>query len=399
MKKLISLTLLLLLITPCLRAQKKEMSQARSYIKSGKELEKAEKMMADLLARDSSCRKNPKVYLLLYQSLQKQYEAGNEKLYLKQKYDTAAIFNLTKRMFAVLETLDSVDAVPDKKGRVVLDYRRKHAAELNTLRPNLFYGGTYSVRKKDYKTAFDFFSTYIECANKQLFSGFDYWKNDTCMKDAAYWATYCGFKMNDSKKTFLYADTALLNIDKKRFVLRFIAEAYKSEKKYKEYIHILRTGFDEYPKNPYFFSRLMDYYTTIDSLDAALRLADYALANDNGNELFMLAKSTVLLNIGRYDECIALSDSLVQKNDTLPEPYFNIGTAYLNKVLILEKNKQTAKNKKQIQSLYKKAMPYLEKYRQLSPENKDKWGHALYRIYLNLNLGKQFDEIDKILKK
>ena len=115
MKKLISLTLLLLLITPCLRAQKKEMSQARSYIKSGKELEKAEKMMADLLARDSSCRKNPKVYLLLYQSLQKQYEAGNEKLYLKQKYDTAAIFNLTKRMFAVLETLDSVDAVPDKK--------------------------------------------------------------------------------------------------------------------------------------------------------------------------------------------------------------------------------------------------------------------------------------------
>ena len=61
MKKLILSTLLLLLITPCLRAQRKEMSQARSYIKSGKELEKAEKMMTELLAKDSVCRTNPKI--------------------------------------------------------------------------------------------------------------------------------------------------------------------------------------------------------------------------------------------------------------------------------------------------------------------------------------------------
>ncbi|NPD55400.1 MULTISPECIES: hypothetical protein [unclassified Prevotella] len=398
MKKLILLTLLLLLITPCLRAQRKEMSQARSYIKSGKELEKAEKMMTELLAKDSVCRTNPKIYLLLYQALQKQYEVGNEKLYLKQKYDTAAIFNLTKRMFTVLETLDSIDAIPDKKGRVVLEYRRKHASELNTLRPNLFYGGTYYIRKTDYKTAFDFFSTYIECDRKPLFSGYDYQDNDKRMTDAAYWATYCGFKMNNPEKTLMYADTALHNISKKKYTLRFIAEAYKAEKKDAQYVQVLRTGFKEYPEYPYFLSRLMDYYTNADSLNEALLLADKALAVDSDNELFMLAKSTVLLNIGKYDDCISLSDSLIQKNDTLPEPYFNAGTAYLNKILILERDKQTSKNKKQIKNLYKKARPYLEKYREYAPDNKDKWGHALYRIYLNLNMGKQFDEIDKILK-
>ena len=40
-KKLIAITLLILTIIPCLRAQRKEISQARSYIKSGKELAKA----------------------------------------------------------------------------------------------------------------------------------------------------------------------------------------------------------------------------------------------------------------------------------------------------------------------------------------------------------------------
>ena len=48
---------------------------------------------------------------------------------------------------------------------------------------------------------------------------------------------------------------------------------------------------------------------------------------------------------------------------------------------------------------YQKALPYVEKYRQLVPDEKEKWGPVLYRIYLNLNMGKQFDEIDRLLKK
>ena len=31
------------------------------------------------------------------------------------------------------------------------------------------------------------------------------------------------------------------------------------------------------------------------------------------------------------------------------------------------------------------------------PDEKKKWAPVLYRIYLNLNLGRQFDEIDKLL--
>ena len=57
------------------------------------------------------------------------------------------------------------------------------------------------------------------------------------------------------------------------------------------------------------------------------------------------------------------------------------------------------RHKKQIKAMYQKALPYMEKYRQLAPQDTQKWAPALYRIYFNLNMGKQFDEIDKILKK
>ena len=41
----------------------------------------------------------------------------------------------------------------------------------------------------------------------------------------------------------------------------------------------------------------------------------------------------------------------------------------------------------------------METYRKLAPEAKQKWGPALYRIYLRLNMGKQFEEMDNLLNE
>lgn len=398
-RKLILITLLLLTMTPCLRGQRKEMSQARSYIKSGKDFDKAEKLMEDLLARDSSNRMNPKIYLLLYQALLKQYEAGNEKLYLSQQYDTAALFNLTKRMFEVYEALDSVDILPDSKGKVKLEYRHKNAEELNAYRPNLFYGGTFHIHKADYKTAFSFFDAYIDCANQPLFSAYDYWSNDPKMKDASYWATYCGFKLKEPALVLRYSDVALRDSSKRRTTMIYVAEAYSWLKDKQRFKAILQEGFAQYHTSPYFFTHLMDCYTEENKLDSALSVADAALASDGDNALFLFAKSSVLLNLERYDECVAISDSLIAVNDTLPEPYYNAGTAYMNKAFAIEKSHGQRGRKAVIRGLYAKALPYIEKYRELAPDKKGKWGPALYRIYLYLNKGKQFEEIDSLLNK
>ena len=40
----------------------------------------------------------------------------------------------------------------------------------------------------------------------------------------------------------------------------------------------------------------------------------------------------------------------------------------------------------------------MERYRELAPEQKDKWMAALYNIYLNLNMGTEFEEIDRMIR-
>ena len=118
MKRFLLITLLLISIVPCLNAQKKELAQARTLIKSGKELDKAINMM-DKLLRDSLNRRNMQVWQVRAEAIRAQYEQGNERLYLKQKQDTAELFLLARKMFLAYQQADSIDALPDRKGNVL----------------------------------------------------------------------------------------------------------------------------------------------------------------------------------------------------------------------------------------------------------------------------------------
>lgn len=399
MKRRIAIsTLLLLMITPCLWAQKKELSQARTYIKSGKDYDKAEKLMTDLLANPAN-RTNAKIYATWYDAISGQYAQANEKLYLKQAYDTAAFFNITKRMYTVAETLDSLDAQPDEKGRVKPEYRKDHAEQLNLLRPNLYYGGTYQVRREDYRKAFEYFDLYIGAAHQPLFTGYKYLESDKLVSQAAYWAALCGFKLQDPKMTLKYSQLALTDQEKSKFVLHYMCEAYLLLKNQKEYLNTLNLGYKLFPSYPYFFPRLADHYKAQGNNDELLKLADLGLRRYPNNTLFLLAKSIALLNMNRYDECITVSKQMIAANKEQAEPYFSIATCYLNQALALEQLNEPRKYREQLVKLYTDACPYMEKYRQLAPLDTQRWGPALYRIYLNLNKGKQFEEIDRLMRK
>lgn len=380
-------------------AQKKELSQARSYIKSGKDLEKAEKLMTDLLKQDSANQTNERIYLTWFEAVTKQYEAANEKLYLKQKYDTAAFFNLTRRLYTIAGTLDTLDAQPDEKGRVKLRYREDHAKLLDQLRPNLYFGGTYHLRKEDYRQAYDFLETYLEADRLPLFTGYDYRQKDARMPEAAYWATFAGYKMQDAERTLRFRQLADRDTAKAKFALQYVCEAYRWQHHDAAYLEHLKQGFRRYPDFAYFFPRLIDYYQANNQPDSALVVSEQALKTSPDSQLFLLAKSVALLNLERYDDCIQLSEQLISKNDTLAEAYYNIATAKLNQALALDQRNQPRVYRTQIQKLYMDARPYMEAYRKLAPDEKRRWAPALYRIYLNLNMGKQFEEMDRVMKQ
>lgn len=390
---------LLLCLPQMVCAQKKAINEASNYIKSAKNLDKAESLMTGLL-KDSANLRNEKIWTTLIDAVKLQYVQGNEKLYLKQKYDTASLFTIAKKLFDICERFDSIDALPNKKGVVKIKYRTKNADYLNGLRPNLYNGGAFFLRKLDFQRSWDFYDAYLDCERQPLFSGHPYASTDSLRTAAAYWALYSGYRLKDADKVLKYQALAETDTAKLDNVLQYVAETHLLQADTMAYMETLRRGFANNPKHVFFFPRIVDYYNVRGMADSATVYIDGALASDSTNVLFLFAKSTALLNAGQYDRCIKLTERLLALNDSMPEAYCNMGLAYYNQALTLERTMtRNRKKRKAVNELYEKSRPFMERFRALAPDQKEKWVPALYTIYLNLNMGKEFDEIDKLREK
>ena len=399
MKSRIMLFIVLLSIGCNAFSQKKEINTARDWVKKGKNLEKAELSMRRLL-EDSANQRNTKIWDVLFESLRKQYQVGNEKLYLKHKYDTVSLFNTTSRMFSIMVHYDSIDVLPDKKGRVKMTCRKANAELLNTIRPNLYNGGVFLISKQKYPEAYTMLDQYLATASQPMFKGYDYGEKDKNIPTVSYWAMYCGYKMNDTAKVLRHAPLALQDSLHHEMAMQYLSETYMLMRDTSNYVRTLKKGFEQYPRTTFFYSHLVDFYSRNRQWEKALDLTNRALDANKTQKMYHITKSSLLLNLGKYKEGFDICDSLLQVGDSLPEAYLNAGLAKFNAGVTIEKlSVKSNRPKKDILKLYQEALPYLQTYRKLCPEKLDVWGLPLYTIYLSLNMGKEFDEIDRLIKK
>ena len=393
MKKLRIQLLVILLFAGCslsLMAQKKEISQVKQMIKKSNNLNQAEQIMRNLL-KDSANIHNDKVWNTLFEVLNKRYLNGNEALYLKRPCDTTQFYNNIAEMFKVAICLDSIQVKDNRPEKEINKSRDKYANMLLSTRANLFNGGVFFIRKKDYNNGFELLS---------LYSSNNLPQKDKYLPEAAYWTVFCGYKIQETNKALYYMPLALTDSTHYANTLQYLADIYKMNKDTVRYEQTLKEGFNKYPVSPFFFSRLISFYADEDNYSEGLDLVERALAIDSLNRSFRFAKSSILYHLKRYDQCIDICKSLLAEKDTTSGILLNIGLSYFNKAEDLNiKVGNVGKNKSKIGSLYTKALGYLEEYRKREPQDKDKWAVALYTIYLNLNMGKEFEEIDKLLRK
>ena len=397
--KAFALMFLILMSPVAASAQKKEIQTAKDQVKAGKNLDQAAASMKKLLA-DSANRTNRKIWTIYFDAVRKQYEQGNEKLYLKQKYDTAQLFNYTRQLFEVAFQYDSVETAPDKKGRRDFEFRKGHSDYLAHIRSNLYNGGIWFLNKKKYPDAYKFFDCYIECASQPMFKQHNYGEKDKHLPTAAYYAVYSGYKMKDPKATLHHSYEALKDTVHYNYMLQYLAETYMLEKDTARYVASLKEGFKRVPTFPYFFPRLVEYYVVRNQLDSAMSVVNEALTVVPDSDVYLAAKSNLLLEQGKLQECIEVSKKVIEVNQKLGDPYYNAGICYFNLAVEQDKNSHNSRKvKEQVEANYKKALPYLVKYREMEPKEQGKWAFPLYTIYLNLNMGKEFDEIDKVMKQ
>ena len=322
----------------------------------------------------------------------------NKKAYLKQAFDTARFFNKLCDMYAQLRLCDSVDLAPDDNGRIHPRLQKKTRALRLKHRRNIIGGGKYFLARQGFAPAYPFFD---------LYSTYRYDEPvDSLLQQAVCLAALTAFHMDNYPGTVKHADEAITYSDSSTaaILLEYKARAYDQMKDSDMWVVTLRRGVREYPQHDFFFVYLADWYHEQRQFAEERKLADELIAATGGRAIHYYAKSKSYLAENNYESCVVYADSSIALQKDYADAYYNKGIAYLNMAVISQENSckdvkapQYMADRERTRSLYRKARPCMEMVRRLQPEKEDRWASPLYRIYLNLNLGEEFVEIDRIL--
>lgn len=340
----------------------------------------------------------------IYYTAAKLYESSNSvenrKAYLKQQYDTAMFFNTLLNMYEQLRLCDSVDAIPNAQEKVRLKYSKKTIELRQKHIKNILNGSKFFLRKGDYASAYGYLDAFYTHTNV---------KRDTLLYRLAYQAALCGYLTNQPKHTLKYIDKAIEAATRgdKPILQEYKVRTYALLKNDSLWVRELHTGVNLYPEYDYFFVNLVDWYNSHRMTKEACELADSLIKVVSADKaIYWYTKCKMKLLENDYEACIQFADSTIKRDPTFVDAYYNKGISYLNMAVIKKEtacnnihDKRFAEDRKAIQDLYAHAMPCMEKVRELQPDLIDRWGSPLYRIYMNLNKGKEFDEVDKLLKK
>ena len=325
--------------------------------------------------------------------------------FLKKPYDTLKVYNSILKMYEYYNKCDDLAQVPNEKGKIKNKYRKANASSMLAERPNLINGGIQYFNLDKNKEALKFFATYVESASYPMLADKELAKNDTLLPQIAYYATLAADRVGDKDAIIKYAPSALSDKDGGKFAMQLMADAYKAKGDTAAWIKSLEEGILKFPGNDYFFANLVDYYNTSNQASKAMEFADKMLTNDPNNKLYLYVKAYLYHNMKEYDNAIEYYKKAIAADPEYAEAYSNVGLVYLMKAQDYADKATTdindpkyAEAQAAVKKFYEEAKPFYEKARALKPDQKDLWLQGLYRVYYNLNMGPEFEEIDKMMK-
>lgn len=404
MKRVFS-SMVLLMAFSFIFAQEKNVKEAKSIANETKpDFAKAEQLINEAI-NSSETKADPATWDVAGFIQKRINEKQMENAYLRKPYDTLTVYNSILKMYEYYLKCDELAQIPNAKGKIKNKYRKANANSMLMERPNLINGGIQYFNMDKNADALKFFAVYVESASYPMLADKELAKNDTLLPQIAYYATLAADRIGNKDAVIKYAPSALRDKDGGKFAMQLLADAYKAKGDTAKWIKSLEEGIVKFPGNDYFFANLVDYYNSSNQASKAMEFADNMLAGDPNNKLYLYVKAYLYHNMKDYDKAIEFYKKAIEIDAEYAEAYSNVGLAYLMKAQEYADKSTTdindpkyAEAQKAIKKIYGEAKPYYEKARALKPEQKDLWLQGLYRVYYNLNMGPEFEEIDKLMK-
>ncbi len=412
-------TILFSLLTLCSSAQDKKKDEpkkeeyklsttlktVRGYLKDNKNAD-ANNEAEKAIHAHPEARQSAQLYALKAQALHALVLDENKKMYLKQKPDTSKYFNYIYSLYDAALNCDSLDQLPDAKGRVPLKFREANQQRLLQFRKNLSTADRYFYLKKDYKNAYKYADLYLRSKNAPVFSkakGGNALSDEKDSLTHASLAVFLAYAYNNYNGVVKYIPIALQDTARLSQIYEVGAKSYYELGDTLSAHMLLFDGVNKYPTNDFFYMTLVKYYNSKNDYQSAIDLIDSVLVHmpDNRNCLYL--KSREYENLGDYDNAIKSMNQVVDKYKDDFEAFSSLGNLYLEKAHLAYRNfnlkitdKNYQKGRNQINAFYSKSKDAYEKCRALAEKKQELWLKGLQECYYKLNLGKELKSLEKL---
>jgi Flp pilus assembly protein TadD len=410
--------MVLLLVAGFALAQEKNVKEANNIIKGGRpNFQQAEQLINAALT-NAETKDDAETWNVAGLVQKKFGEEESKKVYLRQRFDTAAYYNSILKMCQYFIKCDELAQIPDAKGKIKNKYRKANTASIKMDRSNLYIGGVDAYNKGMNKEALAFFGMYVEIPNLPMFDEDQELKGDTLVPDVAYYAELAASRLDDYDAILKYGQYGMNSKGNGQFATELVANAYKAKGDTAQWIATLKEGIQKYPDYAFFFGHLIDYYTNNNKNDEAMKFADDMLAKDPNNAFYVYVKGYLYHNMydplkkeGKDAEATAALEKALEYyqkttevDSSYAEAYSNMGLIYC---LLAQDYSMTttsdindpkyASEQAKLKGYYEKARPLYEKARELKPDQQPLWLQGLHRVYYNLGMGPQYEEMDKLI--
>jgi tetratricopeptide (TPR) repeat protein len=386
-------------------AQVKNVKDAKSIANgSNPDFAKADSLIESALI-DPATKDEPNTWNVAGHVQKRINEKEMESAYLRKPYDTLKAYDSSYKMIQYFLKCDELAQIPNEKGKIKNSYRKANASILLIERPNLINGGIQYFNLNNNKKALDFFATYIDLATTPMLEKENLLKKDTLMPQVAYFACLAAARIEDYPSIIKYALHGVSDKETGKYVFEFLATAYKVQNDTLNWVKTLNEGVKIFPEYTFFFGNLIDYYSNNNQYNEALTFTDEMLASEPENTFYLYVKAYLYHSIKDYDKAIEYYKKVIEIDSQYAEAYSNLGLVYCvkaqeysDKTATVDINNANYKKEQQIiRKFYEEARPCYEKARLLKPQQTDLWMQGLYRVYYNLGLGAEFEEIEKLL--
>lgn len=324
-----------------------------------------------------------------------------------QPYNEGLVYKYCYEIFQDLALCDSLDNLPDEKGRVKPEYSEQIKKVLYENRNSLFNGGAYFYNQGDYKASFNQFDTFISSSKHPRLADFGL-ADSEYNNIAAYYATLCGMQAEDYKMALTYIDIAVKDLANAESAYQCKAEAQLQLGDSIAWLNTLKECAVKYPSNGFFYQSLIQYYDANNKHDELIAFADDMIANDPSNPLFVYVKGYLAQQAEKTDEAIEWYKKTLEIDPNYESAMSNLGLCYIQKVQAYNNSQASVKitdkaklkkDKEIVQGFFREALPYYEQLRVVAPDKTNLWLNGLYQCYYGLEMEEKLAEVEKLLPK